>query len=352
MPLNRWEARGIFVVALCAAVMCMLATAPRSHAAPGEDATVVAAPPFVLGEDETQGAIASCPAGRVALGGGVGSTTSTEGSRVMVSHPLDAGLTTSGTVSGDVPTSWYTAVQHRDDSTGTYTVFAICSATADAFVSATSATSVGTGGRMQTVPPCPAGSRATSGGMGTTADPDSWLEVSSPLDSTGTIAGTTTGDVAASWYSSVTNYGSSKLYKGFAVCSATSNATIVATPPFTLTGAGLGPASFADEAVSCLGGRAIGGGVGTTADPPHSFIVQSGPLDSTGTTAGTTTGDIAASWYTHVGNVFTDATYKLFAVCTPPPPSVAPRRCKKGFKLKKVKGKRKCVKKKKKKKKK
>ena len=80
------------------------------------------------------------------------------------------------------------------------------------------------------------------------------------------------------------------------------------------------------------GQRVIGGGIGTThpvIDRPQLSdaswqLTHSGPLDGTGTTAGTTSGDVGRFWYAalHKFHDGPPAEVKVFALCatnwTPP----------------------------------
>src|SRR5262249_22555071 len=80
---------------------------------------------------------------------------------------------------------------------------------------------------------CPQGERALSGGV----DAAGPISITGPLDETGSFSLTTTGDVPRYWYSAATNPGPGFGAAFYAVCSASSDATIQATT-FTLTGAG------------------------------------------------------------------------------------------------------------------
>ncbi|MFC7640526.1 hypothetical protein ACFQX6_05495 [Streptosporangium lutulentum] len=100
----------------------------------------------------------------------------------------------------------------------------------------------------------------------------------------------------------------------FALCSATSDAVIEATA-FNV------PASGRRGAVAeCPSGRRVtGGGVGTPTTPVNDYILISGPLDASGTTAGTSDGDVARYWYAHAYNFdswSSDRVYKVFALCS------------------------------------
>jgi hypothetical protein len=109
---------------------------------------------------------------------------------------------------------------------------------------------------------CPAGWRSLGGGVGTTgpvsAGLDYTVELSGPLDFTGTTANTDDGDVATAWYASVHNTsGSPQDFKVFALCSQTSDAAVQAEPindvPPTTTQPGLPAAICAGKAATIVG---------------------------------------------------------------------------------------------------
>jgi hypothetical protein len=64
------------------------------------------------------------------------------------------------------------------------------------------------------------------------------------------------------------------------------------------------------------GKRALGGGVVQSGSADGLFVNVSGPLDATGFTSETATGDVAKQWYAAVYN-FSVATvnFKVFAIC-------------------------------------
>ena len=157
---------------------------------------------------------------------------------------------------------------------------------------------------------CPDGQRVVGGGVAPT-DPSTTNELvvqSGPVGQTGRPATTETGDVARSWLASVFGQGE---YRVFAMCSATSDATIV-TGPVTKDP----NASLAQGVATCpVATRAVGGGVGATgAIVRTTFNVSlSGPVDNTGDTARTESGDVARSWVV----VVDDRTpYRAFALCS------------------------------------
>jgi Ca2+-binding RTX toxin-like protein len=166
---------------------------------------------------------------------------------------------------------------------------------------------------------CPAGQRALGGGVGQTgptSPPFAEIEQNGPVDAAGSTAETGTGDIARSWLVSVRTLpkATSRTHKAFAICSADSDATLQ-TKAFDV------PAKkVADELVSCPSGqRVVGGGVGQT-EPTGTLLTsvqQSGPLNASGSTANTSSGDIGRSWSASVSNRSDSVRhYKVFAVCS------------------------------------
>jgi hypothetical protein len=170
---------------------------------------------------------------------------------------------------------------------------------------------------------CPAGQRVVGGGVGTFDTVDSKILVSGPLDETGLTANTDNGDVARFWYAAVYNIGTiPRAYRVFATCSARSDAIVAATT------VDVDPqAAQASGFVQCPAGRrVVGGGIGTThpvidrAQRNDAFwqLMHSGPLDETGSTAETTSGDVGLFWYASLKK-FHDALparVKVFALCS------------------------------------
>lgn len=169
---------------------------------------------------------------------------------------------------------------------------------------------------------CPTGKRITGGGVGTFNSVDSKILVSGPLDETGSTASTDDGDVARFWYAAVYNRGKTpRAYRVFALCSALSDAVVQATT------VDIGREDTqASGFVMCPGERrVVGGGIGTThpvIDRPQLNdaswqLTHSGPLDDTGTTAGTRSGDVGRFWYAalHKFHDGPPARVKVFALC-------------------------------------
>jgi hypothetical protein len=99
----------------------------------------------------------------------------------------------------------------------------------------------------------------------------------------------------------------------FAICSATSKATIQATP-FQV---GANSQTNQSYAKCPPNKRAFGGGVVQSGDVGGSLAVRaSGPLDSTGTPAKTQSGDVAKQWYAAVYNAEKQPRdFKVIAIC-------------------------------------
>jgi Ca2+-binding RTX toxin-like protein len=298
-------------------------------ASPGSDATIETK---LLPVDAEKGgdALATCPAGKRVVGGGVGQPPAAQGfGYIQQSGPVDDTGTPAGTTNGDVARSWFASIYNPSDAQREFRVFAICSATSDATIR-TNPLAVQAGKDASASIDCPAGSRALGGGVGVVGTPApvlSFVRRSNPLDETGTTANTDTGDVARSWFASVKNVTNATLdSRVFAICSATSDATIAAKA-FTVESA-----KFSDGTASCpAGSRALGGGVGQpdAADTSSGYLLQSGPVDETGSTLSTDSGDVARGWAATVVNGGSVAhQFTAFAICTadvgaPPPAGTA-----------------------------
>ena len=166
---------------------------------------------------------------------------------------------------------------------------------------------------------CSAGERVLGGGIGQTGptSPDfGRVQESGPVDETGATVHTDSGDVAKSWNASVSRNKydpASREYRVFAICSASSDATVVAKV-FTVPQEKVG-----DAVASCPSGRRVlGGGVGQSGptSPAFGWIQQSGPLSDAGSTAGADSGDVARSWYASVYNYGSQRNYRVFAICS------------------------------------
>jgi Ca2+-binding RTX toxin-like protein len=163
---------------------------------------------------------------------------------------------------------------------------------------------------------CPAGTRATGGGILGGTPEGGYLQQAGPVDETGTFASTESGDVARGWSASVFKSAGREITESqlHVICSASSDATIAANP-FTVE-----PRTVNGASVDCPAGeRALGGGVGQPdpTSPLFGWIQSNGPVDETGTTANTDTGDVAEGWYASVFNFGASARdFHVYAICS------------------------------------
>jgi hypothetical protein len=305
----------------CALTAIALAALQAGPARAAGEPAVVEETTVVLAGGEQRGVAVPCPPGKRITGGGVGTFDSVD-SKILVSGPLDETGLTANTDSGDVARYWYAAVYNRGTVPRAYRVFALCSVYSDAIVWATTVVVPSNGTHASGYIKCPGSRRVVGGGIGTTypaidrphlEDADWQLMHSGPLDETGTTAGTWTGDIARYWYASLrkSQGGPAEVYKVFALCARSSDAVVAAASMSV-------PAQSARGTyISCPAGKAVtGGGIGTPATPEDDYLQVSGPLDDTGRTVNTITGDLGVFWY---GNVFNASAasrdYRVFALC-------------------------------------
>jgi len=291
-----------------------------AHASVYDPATVVSST-VVLDGGEQRGVAVPCPTGQRITGGGVGTFDSVD-SKLLVSGPLDETGLTANTDDGDIARYWYAAIYNRGTTPRAYRVFALCAAFSDVIVAAKTVNVAPLSTQVSGFIMCPAGTRVVGGGIGTThpvidrphlRDAAWQLMHSAPLDETGTTAGTTNGDVGRFWYAALHKFrdGPADVYKVFALCSSSSDATVAAASVSV-------PANSARDAfVNCPAGKVVtGGGIGTPATPLNDYLQVSGPLDATGRTVNTIDDDVAVFWY---GSVFNSSLapreYKVFALC-------------------------------------
>src|SRR5581483_2879530 len=329
---------------LLAAAVTAAPTAPvAATAIPGSDATIVAAP-FSVGKGQVGTGIATCPEGRRVVGGGVDQSVAagTEGGSILESGPVDASRSPASTETGDVARAWLAA-----GSAGDWKVFAICSASSDATIQATTFRRA-PGELADPIPrgtaTCAAGTRAVGGGVvriTPLAGGDPGLlgpnvVTSEPLDQTGLTAATETGTVARSWAASVIlSSGNASLeYRVLALCSAGSDAT-VQSQRFTAKDCVGCPQT---ATVTCPAGqRALSGGVGLISSASgFGRLFQSAPANESGNPATTATGDVPRSWSANVNHFAggDENEYRLTAICaaaapaaTTTTPTAATARC-------------------------
>jgi Ca2+-binding RTX toxin-like protein len=304
--------------------------APLGRAAtPGSDATIQANT-FTVAAGKVGDATVTCPSGKRVVGGGVAPTDPKSHGHVQQSSPVDVTGRPETTETGDVARSWLASVENTGLTAAEFRVFAICSATSDATIVAGTVTQDPNAAYSQGVATCPVGTRAVGGGMGATGPTLPLFfnaSLSGPVDDTGQMVLTESGDVARSWVVSVDHR---TPYRVFALCSADSDATIE-TKLFPVEGNLTEPTG---ATVQCPAGkRVLGGGVGLTVAGALNWTESSGPLDETGETAKTESGDVARSWSALVAQTGDDTTraFRVSAICASDAPAasktVAAARC-------------------------
>jgi hypothetical protein len=167
------------------------------------------------------------------------------------------------------------------------------------------------------VVPCPTGERAIGGGVRFFSSPkDFSVRGSGPVSSDGSILDD--GGVPSFWQTKIQNLGKSAVTMiSYALCSASTDATVVRATRF-LTFTPPGGYNSGSATASCPGGQvAIGGGLipeaGTTG-----FVMANGPVDETGQPASTANGDTPRGWFAAVnanGGAQGEA-YRVYAVCS------------------------------------
>ncbi len=172
-------------------------------------------------------AVATCPTGQRAIGGGVIAENANYAGFVMANGPVDETSQVSSTNDGDVPVGWLGAV--KGDEGDRFRVYAICSATSTATVQVESLVlAPNTGGHTGLT--CPTGQRALSGGVIDDAG-YAWIVSSAPGSATNYASAGTPG-IAGGWHGSVWSIvGSNVLFKVAGVCE---SATAPNAPPPTI----------------------------------------------------------------------------------------------------------------------
>ncbi len=193
---------GVKVLAICSAA---------------SDATVQATP-FSVAARRTGHAIAACPPGERALGGGLVQEGWPD-DRILASGPRDASGTVAGTKDGDVAKQWYAAVHNLPAHRVAFKVFALCSADSHATLEATGFSVPGarTGHASAS---CPSGKRLVGGGLVQTGPAKFLRELASgPLDASGRAANTRDGDVAKRWHVTIKSRNPGRVaFKVLAIC--------------------------------------------------------------------------------------------------------------------------------------
>jgi hypothetical protein len=155
--------------------------------------------------------------------------------------------------------------------------------------------------------------RALGGGLTGSGDRAGYIEFSGPLGPAGTASGTGLGAVPTQWHTNtLISVGNTNELRSLVVCSQNSDATIGGLATLSPAGGG----TFAAAMQCPAGTRAVGGGVVTDSTDPDDLTAASGPLDDTGTTAGTVDGDVPRYWYVNVLNGTGSRTYYGYAICS------------------------------------
>jgi hypothetical protein len=173
---------------------------------------------FSAGGRDTGVAVAKCPSGKWAVGGGVVQSNWPD-NRVLASGPLDATGVIANTKDGDKAKRWYAAVHNLPARRVHFKVFALCSANSRARIVATRF-SVGSGRTGHAFVKCPARKRALGGGI-IQFGPAKFLRVlaSAPLDASGVPSKTKDGDKAKRWYAAIKNRNPHRVrFKVLAIC--------------------------------------------------------------------------------------------------------------------------------------
>ena len=169
---------------------------------------------------------------------------------------------------------------------------------------------VGTGTIATAAVPCATGEAALGGGIRPFNGGSMWMQESGPQAANGAVLAT--GERPGRWFSSLyNNSGQGRAFATYAVCSASSDATVQTTT--------LGVSASPDGAkqgtgtMSCpTGQRAIGGGI-----LGAGRLEASGPVDETFQSSNTVTGDIPRGWFV---SMVTDSaippTYRMYALCS------------------------------------
>jgi hypothetical protein len=316
----------IVVAMAVVAIGVALGGGGMAMAASGTDATIEATP-FSVEPSKIGEAFAVCPGQQRALGGGVIPTGF--GGQVAASGPLAETKDVANTVSGDIAKRWYAAEVNGSGEKLSVRVFAICSATSDATIEAAPFTVEGAApgpvtnsktGEAYAV--CPSDKRALGGGVVQGGPPNAlYVRASGPLAETKDAANTVSGDIAKRWYAAVANYSKEPVnLKVFAICSATSDASIVASA-FEVAGMQNREA----YAVCPSDKRALGGGVVQSGPPDNLLVYASGSLAETKDAANTVSGDVAKRWYARVDNSSgAPVNLKVFAICSSAPQGPSP----------------------------
>lgn len=303
----------MLLATLAGALALPLALGSVARSAAGDDARVVALPVPGVASGEYRQTVARCPAGEHAISGGIGFVSSGGTGAVGIAETWPYGTL------GLAADGWVTEIRNTSGAPQNFTAYAVCSRSSDAVIRPTPFSTAFDGGSLA---PCLPGERAIGGGVSAQDSPfPGVVQLGGPVDETGETVSTDDGDIPRAWYVSVRHHtGAGLNFQAYAICSATSQATIQATA-LTVANGESGQAT----AVCPAGQRALSGGLGTTGGRLGAMGF-SGPTDADGAPA--TEGSSAQSWTADVYNTNgASETYKVLVVCegpapAPPPPPV------------------------------
>jgi len=310
------KVRSAATTAVIAAIALM--TAPIAMASAGDDAHQVIGDVGSIAAGVTGSDSVQCPPGERALSGGVGAGT---GATISIGGPLDDTGSFSLTTTGDVPRYWYTAMNNPNPYPVATNFDAVCSASSDATIQATTFTLTGPAAASATAA-CPSGQRVVGGGVGTNGTVNSYLLADQPESLPhAQFSQMRDGDVPIDWYGYVENTAGTHTYEVYALCSPTSTATLQVTPFQVGSGGSDAYADCPGEERALSGGFGVGGaGAGATAS-------LSAPIGKVNTQTGIVVPFRWEAFLTAAPG--TTYNYAVFALCEGPsspssPPAAAP----------------------------
>jgi hypothetical protein len=179
-------------------------------------------------------------------------------------------------------------------------------ATQDALIGAT-ADGTAQGSTFGATVTCPAGQRVLSGGILQAGAPDDFtLRASGPLDETGAIGPTRSGDKPRKWYAAASNSTGSVSLRVFAVCAKAR--VLLEVKRLTIP-----VGETRGTSVACPGSRrAVGGGILSTGG---GFVRETGPTDASGSFRKTRDGDAPKRWSAAMQNQGGGTVFKALVVC-------------------------------------
>jgi hypothetical protein len=281
--------------------------------AAGSDASVVVT--AYQASDTVTSAVANCPSGSRAVGGGLASTAPAQSGVVQGEQRFSWPLTENGTqtfIDGGVARSWEAGLGFGL-ARGEWKVYALCSASSDATIQVETK-NVGADTIAELQVACPSGSRVLGGGVSqpnASVKDNNAVGSSAPYDDTNSVLSAEDGDQARFWHAKYSNdTQQSQGVRVYALCSPTSDATL------EVTRATAPPNTAAPTATAmCPAGRHVtGGGFATTVG--FGTVHNSAPVDAAGSSAALSNGDRARGWTASTGATGqTSSEFRVLAIC-------------------------------------